>query len=122
MKIEPTIQSPSFQYNSPLKTLWRKGKFPTVKYGFYGDKLTQQNISLEHLRPHSKGGNTNLDNLVLASKRNNQARGNEDIRHFLNPVNVIRYLAQFKGVKQDGFNGDNYIANIIKTLGGLVNV
>lgn len=74
MRIQP-IQQPTFQYNSPLKTLYRKGELPVI-YGFYGDRLTQKNVSLEHLKPHSKGGKTVLSNLVLASKQKNQARGN----------------------------------------------
>ena len=43
MLIQPMQQSPTFQYNSPLKTLYRKGELP-VKYGFYGDKSTQKNV------------------------------------------------------------------------------
>ncbi len=111
----------TFQYSSPLKTLWRKGKLP-VKYGFYGDVLTQKNVSLEHLKPHSKGGKTNLANLVLASKTKNQARGNEAINDHLKVENVVRYLAQFKDVRVKDFDGNKYIAGILATLGGLINV
>ena len=76
MRIQPIPpNSPTFGYSHPLKTLYRQGKLP-VRYGFYGDKLTQKNVSLEHLKPHSKGGKTELSNLVLASKQKNQARGN----------------------------------------------
>lgn len=115
MKIQPTQQSQTFQYNSPLKTLWRKGELP-VKYGFYGDMLTQKNVSLEHLKPHSKGGKTELSNLVLASKQKNQARGNADIRNFANKEIIAKYLSQFIGVKVKGFDGNKYINGIIKTL------
>jgi hypothetical protein len=111
----------NFQYSSPLKTLWRKGKLP-VKYGFYGDVLTQKNVSLEHLKPHSKKGKTNLANLVLASKAKNNARGDNPIDDYLDVKNVIRYLAQFKDVKLQGFDGNKYIAGILATLGGLINV
>lgn len=113
--------NPNFQYSSPLKTLWRKGKLP-VKYGFYGDVLTQKNVSLEHLRAHSKGGKTNLANLVLASKAKNNARGNDAIDDYLDIKNVIRYLAQFKDVKIKDFDGNKYIAGIVATLGELINV
>lgn len=118
MRIQTT--QTSFQYSSPLKTLWRKGKLPTVKYGFYSDRLTQSNISLEHLLPHSKGGKTILDNLVLASKQNNQARGNGNIKKYLTVENVTRYLAQFKDVKLKGFDGQGYITGVINTLKGLL--
>lgn len=112
--------NPNFQYSSPLKTLWRKGKLP-VKYGFYGDVLTQRNLSLEHLKAHSKGGKTNLTNLVLASKAKNNARGNRSIKDYLTVENVVRYLKQFKDVKLKDFDGNKYIAGIVATLGGLLN-
>ena len=123
MRIQKTPPyNPSFEYNSPLKTLWRKGELKSVKYGFYGDKLTQKNISLEHLQAHSKGGKTNLSNLVLASKEKNNARGNDNIEKYLNIKNVIRYLNQFKDIKLKDFNGNKYITDILATLGGLLNV
>lgn len=112
--------SPSFGYSSPLKTLWKKGKLPSVKYGFYGDVLTKSNITLEHLLPHSKGGKTKLDNLVLASKQKNNARGNASIKDYLTVENVSRYLEQFKGIRLKGFDGNGYITGVITTLKGLL--
>lgn len=119
--IQPTSQL-TFQYSSPLKTLWRKGKLPSVKYGFYGDVLTQKNVSLEHLKAHSKGGKTNLTNLVLASKAKNNARGNEAIDDYLKVNNLVRYLKQFKDIRIKDFDGNKYIAGVLATLGGLINV
>ena len=113
--------NPNFEYSSPLKTLWRKGKLP-IKYGFYGDILTQRNLSLEHLLPHSQKGKTNLSNLVLASKAKNNARGNEPIDKYLDVKTVMKYLAQFKDIRVNGFDGNKYIAGIVSTLGGLLNV
>ena len=84
-----------------------------VKYGFYGDILTQKNVSLEHLKPHSKGGKTELNNLVLASKQKNQARGNADIRNFANKETIAKYLSQFIDVKTKDFDGNKYINGII---------
>lgn len=114
--------NPNFQYSSPLKTLWRKGKLPSVKYGFYGDVLTQKNVSLEHLKAHSKGGKTNLTNLVLASKAKNNARGNDAIDDYLEVNNLVRYLKQFKDIRLKDFDGNKYIAGVLATLGGLINV
>lgn len=110
-----SIDGISFKYSSPLKTLYKKGKLP-VKYGFYGDVLTLKNVSLEHLLPHSKGGKTRLDNLVLASKEKNNLRGDKDLKDFLNMDAVTTYLCQFMGVKRRGFDGDEYIAGILKTI------
>lgn len=109
----------SFQYSSPLKTLWRKGKLPTVTKGFYGDILTQKNVTLEHLQPHSQGGKTELDNLVLASKQKNQARGNDNLSKYVDKKCIIDYLQQFIGIKLPNFDGDKYIQDIIKKLGDL---
>ena len=119
MKIQPIQQnSPTFGYSHPLKTLYIKGKLP-VKYGFYGDRLTKKNVSLEHLKPFSEGGKTELNNLVLASKQKNQARGNADIRNFANKETIIKYLSQFIDVKINDFDGNKYINGIIKTLTNL---
>ena len=119
MKIQPIPpNSPTFGYSSPLKTLYKKGDLP-IKYGFYGDRLTQKNVSLEHLKPHSKGGKTELSNLVLASKQKNQARGNADIRNYANKETIAKYLSQFIDVKIKGFDGNKYINGIIKTLRNL---
>ena len=120
MKIQPIfkknqINNTSFGYSNPLKTLYRKGKLP-VKYGFYGDKLTKSNVSLEHLLPYSKGGKTNLDNLVLSTKQNNFKRGNQPLSRFINFDNVERYLNQFIDIKLKNFNGNEYIQNILKTI------
>ena len=122
MLVQMPPYNPNFQYSSPLKTLWRKGKLPSVKYGFYGDVLTQKNVSLEHLKAHSKGGKTNLTNLVLASKAKNNARGNESIKDYLTVENVVMYLKQFKDIRIKDFDGNKYIAGVLATLGGLINV
>ena len=117
MKAEAIQPSPIlFGYNSPLKTLYKKGKMPSVIYGFYGDKLTPKNVSLEHLKPHSLGGKSTLDNFVLASKANNQLRGTQDIRHFANNDNIVRYLSQFLDLKLPNFDGNRYIQGILQTL------
>jgi hypothetical protein len=114
------VNNTNFGYKHPLKTMWLKGDFKKVKYGFYGDRLTKDNISLEHLKAHSKGGKTELSNLVLASKQNNQKRGNKDIREFLTVENVTRYLTQFKNIKLTGFDGNKYIAMVLATIGDLI--
>ena len=116
MKIEPVKTQPSFGYSNILKTEWQKGRLKSVKYGFYGDLMTKDTVSLEHLQPASKNGKTTLSNLVLASKSKNQLRGCADIRLFADKATVWNYLLQFVGVKTKHFNGNSYIKGIIKTL------
>ena len=116
MIVTGTTDNITFGYSNILKTQYLRGNLKTVKYGFYGDKLTKKNVTLEHLKPKSKGGKSELENFVLASKHCNQARGNQNLSLFIDKENALRYLLQFVGVKAETFNGDIYIKMIIKTL------
>jgi len=106
----------SFGYTHKLKTLYKKGKFPSVKYGFYGEELTKKNVTLEHLQCISKGGKTELDNLVLATANKNQERGNSPLFNMLNWKYVGQYLEQFRDVSVNGFNGNEYIQKILEKI------
>ena len=107
----------SFQQKHQLKTYWRKGLLPTVKRGLYLDKLTQENLSIEHIQPKSKGGSNGFDNVALSSKDRNNLRGDKDIREFLTKEMVDIYCKQFEGVKiGKRFRGDTYIRMIKNTL------
>lgn len=119
------INSVTFKYNHPLKTLWKQGKLPQVKIGLYNNKLTKKNVSLEHELPVSKGGKSILENYALASREANSERGNDDIKKFLTVDMIRNYLIQFVNliVKRDKevvFDGDKYIQmqiNNFKKLG-----
>lgn len=102
-------------YQNILKTLYKKGKMPQVKKGLYGDILTKDNVSLEHLKPHSEGGKTILSNLALASKQKNNARGAKPLSEVLNWEMVNDYLSQFN-FRIKGFNGEAYTEMIKKTV------
>ena len=116
MRIEPIKPQPSFGYSNILKTEWLKGNLKTVKKGLYGDILTKDTVSLEHLKPASEGGKTVLSNLTLASKRMNNKRGCDDIRLHLTKEQAWEYFLQFLGVKTKRFDGDSYVKGCIKTL------
>lgn len=115
MQINPA-QNISFGYKSVLKTYWLKGKMPSVTHGIYGSELTKDNITLEHLIPHSKGGKTTIGNLALSKNINNWVRSNQPISKFLDKDTFEAYCEQFKGVKLPLFDGDNYIKLITKTV------
>lgn len=117
---EPRPQPTFGGYNSELKTLWRAGKLPQVKKGFYGGKLTQDTLSLEHLEAHSKGGKTELNNLVITTKANNCKRGNKPLAEFLNLKAMAEYLLQFVNIKVGNFDGNAYIKGIIQKVGELL--
>lgn len=110
----------AFGYSHPLKTLWQKGKLPTVKRGLYGGVLTKDTVSLEHITPVSEGGKTVLDNLALATKENNNMRGNKDIGKFLTFGMIRDYLKQFQGIKVDGFDGAQYIMQLRRRFNELL--
>lgn len=118
MKINPiTNSNVSFKYKNVLKTEWLKGNLPTVIHDFYdGSLLSKDTITLEHLKPHSKGGATTLTNLVLTNKFCNQARGNQDIRKFINPENARKYLEECKEIDLPNLKGLAYVEGILKTL------
>jgi len=103
-------------HNPDLKQLWDRGKLPEVTHGFYGDELTWDNVSREHLIPQCEGGTKRFGNIVLASKIKNNGRSNKDIRLFATPEIVKTYLKQFENIHRHGFNGPNYINAVKKTL------
>ena len=117
MRTKPIDNVTFTGYNSKLKVLYKAHKLPQVKYGFYGDRLTIDNASVEHLRPVAKGGVTEFSNIVLASKTQNNTRGTKPLCEFINLKAMVKYLEQFKNIDVDGFNGNNYIAQILQTVG-----
>ena len=119
MYIEP-IETYSPIFNSQLKNLYKKGKIK-VKYGIYGEKLTKENVSDEHVICKCFGGSNNQSNIVLASKELNNARGNKPIALFVTMEKLRQYWEQFRGVKCQDFNGDEYIKQIKKTFKELIN-
>ena len=111
-----TINPINFGYKNILKTYFLKGKLPSVTKGFYGGELTKDNVTLEHLLPHSKKGKTALNNLVLSKDVNNWNRGNRPLIEYYDPDLFKAYCEQFKGIKLREFNGDDYIKQITATV------
>ena len=107
---------PSFTYSNKIKTLFKKGLLPTVQVDAAGNELTKKNVTLDHVIPKSKGGKSCTGNYMLATRKFNWARGNDPLLKWTTPEGLIRYLNQFIGVKVKGFIGNEYIAEILKTL------
>lgn len=108
-------------YQSILKTMWRQGLIPSVKKGLYGDELTQETISVEHLIPKCKGGRTELANTTLASRRLNNLRNAKPIGKFLTKQMLDDYCKQWEGIQVGKFNGHKYVEMIKQTLKDIVN-
>ena len=99
-----------------LKTYWLEGKLPNVTHGIYGGELTKDTVTLEHIKPVSKGGRTVLGNLALSKNTNNWKRSNKPLSEFFNRETFEAYCEKFKGVKLPFFNGDNYIKELTKNV------
>jgi len=105
----------SFQgYKSPIKTMWRRGELPKVRYGLYGDRLTSSNISADHLVPVSLGGKTTLGNIALASKRANEMRGNKPLKDFVTKEMAWNYIGEFYNDQRKVIQ--EYVKAIYKTF------
>ena len=110
MTFENTCFKPSFTgHDFILKKLYKKGQLPYVKYGLYGENLTRKNVSVEHIQPVSEGGKNDLNNLALTSSEANNKRGVRNLKGFLTPEKIYRYLSQFKFIIPGVFDGFRYI-------------
>lgn len=114
------VSNISFGYSCKVKTLFKKGKLPKVKYDFYGEPLSDKNCTVEHLKCVCYGGKTTLDNVVLSTANKNQERGTRPLKEVLNWEDAGRYLEQFRDVVVDGFIGNDYIQGILKTIKELI--
>ena len=115
MKINAQNFGITFGYKSVMKTYWRDGKLPTVVKDIYGDDLIDATI--EHIRPRSKGGKSNLFNYALANPWTNQKRGSDDIMQHTTIDNVYNWFKQFVDVKLPHLDGPEYIKNASKKFG-----
>ena len=115
MQINP-VDNVGFGYNNQLKTLFKKGKLPTVQYDISGRKLTKKNVTLDHIIPKSKGGKSIQENYMLATAEFNHMRGNTPLRDFMTNENLVKYLSQFIDIVVDNFCGNKYIKGVLGTL------
>lgn len=105
----------SFGYSHYLKNLYKKGLIKP-KYGIYGDKLTKKNVTLEHILCRSKGGETELNNLALATSRMNNARGDKPLSDFLSAEGLAYYCDYFMHIKLPELDGVKYIKGLLETI------
>lgn len=119
-KINYGIKNTNFGYKSILKDMYNADKLPSVKIGLYGGKLSHKDATFEHIKCACDGGTTKLSNGALATKYNNNLRGNKDINLFLTKEKLYNYLIQFQDIiveyKGKIFDGNKYILGVINTL------
>ena len=109
-----TINPVSFCYKSVLKTEWLKGNMPSVTHDMGGNLLTKDNVSNGHMLAHSKGGKTNLNNLMLETKIYNNTKGNKPFSWFFTEEGFKAYCKQFENIKLPNLDGMEYIKGITK--------
>ena len=85
----------AFQRKSIIKTEWLQGTIP-LERGFFGGKLTKQNVTLDHVQAKCKGGASNLSNYVLATAKNNGMKGKGDIFQYATKENTEAYFKVFE--------------------------
>lgn len=110
------INNLSFGYKNELKTLWKKGKLPTVKVDPYGKILEKGKGSLDHIVPYSICKCTKTENVMITDIWENNKRGTRPLNECTTRENIITYFKQFIGVNVKGFIGNNYIVNALKNI------
>ena len=120
MWIQPTLNL-NFGYKWNVKNKKKKGKLPSVKVDASGRKLTVNNATVDHIIPHSKGGRTRDNNLMIATKEFNNQRGDKPLTDYITSKGLAVYLKQFIDIKLPDFDGNEYIKAVLKTIGGLKN-
>lgn len=110
-------------YNFKLKKMYREGKLPKDLVDLGGNRITQKNMSGDHAIPKSKGGKTNDENMILATKQFNSLRGNRPLKEVTTKENLIKWINQYLELGEiDGFDFIKYVQNILKVIGGNNNV
>lgn len=101
-----------------MKTDFKKGKLPTVKFDISGIELTKDNVSLDHVIPKSQGGKNNLFNYMLASKVFNSFRGVVPLCKLITKEMFEKWARQFEGITVCGVAGEEYTEEIKKKIWG----
>lgn len=109
------IYRPSFGYSHPLKTDFKKGRLQ-IKYDLGGNKLTKDNVTLDHVEPKSQGGTSTLDNYVLATRDFNNYRGVVPLSKLITKEMFDKWAKQFENIMVCGIKGVEYTKMIAKKI------
>lgn len=108
----------TFGYNHKLKTDFKKGRLPSVKFDMAGNKLTSKNVTLDHVIPKSQGGTNTLDNYALATKEFNSFRGVVPLALLITREMFEKWAKQFEKIIVCGIKGEEYTKMIEKKIWG----
>ena len=113
---EPKPQPTFTGYNFELKRLFRQGKLPKDLIDLGGNKITQRNLSGDHIVPKSKGGKNTKDNMTIATKQFNSMRGNRPLKEVVTFENAIKWALKMMEIKVEGFDGVQHVKDVFKVL------
>lgn len=104
-------------FDSRIKKLFKKGKIK-LDYGLYGEVLTKDNVSDEHIVCKCYGGRTVESNIALASKEMNNRRGCKPIEEFVTIEMVNNYIRRIKENNGNikGYDIEEYCNGILRTF------
>lgn len=102
-------------FDSRIKKLFKSGKLK-LDYGLYGEPLTKENVSDEHIICRCYGGKTIESNIALASKEMNNRRGCQPIEKFVTIEMVNAYIERIRQNNIKGYDVEAYCQGIIKTF------
>lgn len=122
MKVQPLFKKtqtpqPSFGYSHKLKTDFKNGRLP-IKYDLAGFKLTNKNVTLDHIDPKSLGGKNELFNYVLNTDWFNRIRGNKPMKDFITKEMFYKWAKQFENIRVCGVDGMEYVTKIFRKIWG----
>lgn len=112
---EPIVY-PNFGYSHKLKTDFKKGLLPTVKFDVAGIELNNKNVTLDHVVPKSLGGENNLFNYMLASEWFNAFRGVVPLGKLITKDMFDKWAKQYKGINVCGVEGEVYTEEIRRKI------
>ncbi|OGI02695.1 MAG: hypothetical protein A2Y25_11130 [Candidatus Melainabacteria bacterium GWF2_37_15] len=100
-----------FGYKSPLKDI-------VDICAYTGKKLSRRERTVEHIKPHSRGGSNSLKNYLITAGPINMKRGNMRFDKWLKNMpevveNIQKYLDKSRGLK---INEKNYVEEVKVTL------
>jgi len=105
-----------FGYRSDLKRIVNAG---AADCAYCERPFTESNrATLEHIRPHSKGGVSNVSNYLPVHARCNQIRGNEDFAPYIRThQNKIGYIQNtLNELRGQIIDGRDYVPAVARTL------
>lgn len=105
-----------FGYSHKLKTDFKKGRFPSVKFDVAGIEINNKNVTLDHVIPKSQGGASNLFNYMLASEVFNSFRGVVPLAKLITKTMFDKWAKQFEGIIVCGVEGKVYTEEIRRKI------